>query len=77
MGAGVASIEAAEAVASSIFLIMMRVSRVLDRSSHAHTPHTMCIRSDNRDRLTMSRRTLNVDQVLGRSGHRRIAITSA
>ena len=41
---GVASNEAREAVASSLFWIMTRVSRV------SHTPRTMCVRSDDRDR---------------------------
>ena len=41
---GVASTEAREAVASSLFWIMTRVSGV------SHTPHTMCVRSDDRDR---------------------------
>ena len=41
---GVASNEAREAVASSLFWIMTRVSGV------SHTPCTMCVRSDDRDR---------------------------
>ena len=41
---GVASNEAREAVASSLFWIITRVSGV------SHTPRTMCIRSDDKDR---------------------------
>ena len=44
---GVASIEAEEAVASSLFCIMTRVSGVVDPP---HTPRTMCVRFDDRDR---------------------------
>ena len=57
---GVASIEAEEAVASSLLTC---VSGVLDRSSHTHMPHTMCVQSDDRDRLTMSWHTDKVLQV--------------
>ena len=41
---GVASNEAREAVASSLFWIMTRVSGV------SHTPRMMCVRSGDRDR---------------------------
>ena len=44
LGMGIASNEAREAVASLLFWIMTRVSGV------SHTPRTMCVRSDDRDR---------------------------
>ena len=51
---GVASNEAREAVAS-LFWIMTHVSGV------SHTPHTMCVRSDDRDRSHEPAYTLNAD----------------